>query len=197
MKRMPWWVWASMAPLGVGAWASIVPGRELRRRWWIALGLFWSAATIVGWVIAPGALGGFFIILGWIGAIATTLSIRGTYERETASPFLRGRRAAEQRLEERREAQKLALENPALALELGIGRPDRRGSQHVGLVDVNNAPVEILNTLPGVGRELAKRIVQLRDELDGFSSVNDLGNVLDLDGHAVERLRDRVVFLPR
>jgi DNA uptake protein ComE-like DNA-binding protein len=39
--------------------------------------------------------------------------------------------------------------------------------------------------------------VQLRDELDGFSSVNDLGNVLDLDGHAVERLRDRVVFLPR
>jgi DNA uptake protein ComE-like DNA-binding protein len=197
MKRTPWWVWASMAPLGVGAWASIVPGRELRRRWWIVLGVFWSAATIAGWAFAPGDAGGFLILLGWIGAIATTVSIRGTYERETTSSFLRGRRAAEQRLEERREAQRLALEKPALALELGIGRPDRRGSQHAGLVDVNNAPAEILATLPGVGRELAKRIVQLRDELDGFSSVNDLGNVLDLDGHAVERLRDRVVFLPR
>ena len=44
---------------------------------------------------------------------------------------------------------------------------------------------------------LARRIVALREELDGFESVHDLGSVLELDGNAVERLRDHTVFLPR
>ena len=113
------------------------------------------------------------------------------------SDFLRERQAAERRLAERREAQKLAVENPALALELGVGRPDRPGAQSAGLVDVNNAPVEALRLLPGIDEAKALRIVRLREELNGFSSLHDLGAVLELDGHAVERLRDDTVFLPR
>jgi DNA uptake protein ComE-like DNA-binding protein len=62
---------------------------------------------------------------------------------------------------------------------------------------VNNAPAGALLELPGVDRALADRIVAVRDEVGGFSSVDDFGSVLDLDGHAVERLRDRAVFLPR
>jgi hypothetical protein len=200
MKRVPWWVWVSATPLGLGAWAPIVPGRQLGRRSWIAWGALWVASTVAGWILAGesdgGSLAGFLIVAGWCGAIATTLIIRPSYLRHSPR-FVEAREAAEQRLDERREAQRLALEQPELALELGVGRPDRPGAQHTGLVDVNNASVSALLQLPGVDDALATRIVEVRAEINGFSSVHDFGSVLDLDGHAVERLADEVVFLPR
>jgi DNA uptake protein ComE-like DNA-binding protein len=201
VKRVPWWVWVSGTPLGLGAWTPIVPGRELKKRSWIGWGVLWTLIALGGWIGAASSDGGtgagLALIVGWVGPIATTLAIRPSYLEEAGSSFTRGREAAEKRLQERRQAQKLAAEKPELALELGIGRPDRPGAQAAGLVDVNNAPAEAIATLPGVDAALARRIADTRDEVDGFSSVADLGAVLDLDGNAVERLRDHVVFLPR
>ena len=112
-------------------------------------------------------------------------------------PFRLGKEAAEERLERRHEAQRLVRENPELAKELGVGRPDRPGAQAAGLVDVNNASERALCTLPGVDPALAKRIVHLRERINGFESLADFGEVLDLDGDAVERLREHAVFLSR
>jgi len=201
MKRVPWWVIVSAAPMGLGAWAPIVPGVRLGRASWVRWGALWSVVALAGWAAAAinhgGAGAGLLIMLGWVGAFATALAIRPDYVRASASSFARDRAEAERRLEERREAQRMALEEPALAVELGIGRPDRPGARHAGVVDVNNAGVGALLELPGIDDGLATRIVELRAEVNGFSSVDDLGVLLDLDGHAVERLRDRVVFLPR
>ncbi len=201
MNRVPWWVWASAAPMGLGAWTPIVPGRRVHRRAWIALGALWSAVALAGWIGAAandgGSGAGLLIILGWVGAVATTLSIRTTYLGLISSSFADDRAEAERRLAERREGQRLAAERPELALELGVGRPDRAGAQHAGLVDVNNAAAGALTGLPGIDDVMATRIVELRAELNGFSSVHELGGLVDLDGYAVERLSDRVVFLPR
>jgi DNA uptake protein ComE-like DNA-binding protein len=202
MPPIPWWVWVSAAPLGLGAWAPLVPARRLGRRAWALWSVFASVVTIAGWAIAVGsdgdnAGGGGLIILGWVAALATALTIRPTYLREQASGFTLAREQAEQRLSDRREALRIATEQPALAQELGIGRPDRPHAQAAGLVDVNNAPPSALETLPGVDEALATRIVEVRSQINGFSSLADMGGVLDLDGDAVERLRDRVVFLPR
>jgi DNA uptake protein ComE-like DNA-binding protein len=202
MKRVPWWVWVSAAPLALGVWAPIIPGRQRRRPVWVAFGVLWSAIAVVGWagaVASDGDSGGAggLIILAWAGAVATALSIRTTYVNETASGFAREREAAERRLEERREGQRIAAEQPDLAIELGIGRPDKPGAQHAGLVDVNNASLAALLKLPGIDDALATRIVEVRAEINGFASVHDLGAMLDLDGNAIERLRDRVVCLPR
>ena len=201
MSKVPWWVWVSATPMGLGAWAPIVPGKQRKRPLWVAAGVLWTVVALAGWVGAivndGGGGPGGLIILGWVGAIATALVIRPTYASETASSFAREREAAEQRLAERREGQRIAAEQPDLALELGIGRPDRPAAQAAGLVDVNNASASALAQLPGIDDTLATRIVELRAELDGFASIHDLGGVIDLDGNAVERLRDRVVFLPR
>jgi DNA uptake protein ComE-like DNA-binding protein len=78
-----------------------------------------------------------------------------------------------------------------------VGRPDLPGAYDGGLVDVNHAPVEIIATLPGFDRELARRALAAREQVDGFSSLEDLGTVLDLPGDQVEDLRHHVVFLPR
>jgi DNA uptake protein ComE-like DNA-binding protein len=201
MKGVPWWVWVSATPMGLGAWAPIVPGKQRGRPRWVAFGVLWSVVTLAGWIAAVandgGSGAGLLIILGWVGALATALAIRPAYVAETASSFARGREAAQRRLQERREGQQLARDQPELALELGIGRPDRPGAQDAGLVDVNNASLAALLKLPGIDDALATRIVELRAEINGFASVHELGGLVDLDGNAVERLEDRVVFLPR
>jgi hypothetical protein len=137
------------------------------------------------------------IILAWVGAAATSFAIRPAYNRTLGSPFEHARETAETRLSERARARQLARQRPELALEMGIGRPDLPGAQDCGLVDVNNASRAALVRLPGVDRELATKIVETREQINGFASVDDLGAALDLDGNLVEDLRDRVVFLPR
>jgi DNA uptake protein ComE-like DNA-binding protein len=80
---------------------------------------------------------------------------------------------------------------------MGVGRPDLPSAQSAGLVDVNNAPAPVIARLPGLDDALAQQIVRARDDTRGFTSVEDLGAALDLDGNLVEDLRDCVVFLPR
>ena len=94
-------------------------------------------------------------------------------------------------------ALKLARENPALAQEIGIGRPDKAGATDADLVDVNNASVTALLKLPGVDGDCATEIIEAREKVGGFSSLEDMGAALDLDGALIEGLRGQVVFLPR
>lgn len=105
-------------------------------------------------------------------------------------------RQARDRLADRERALSLARGNPQLALELGVGRPDLPGADDGGVVDVNHAPVEAIKSLPGLDECLAERIIDARDRISGFASLEDLGMVLDLPGDEVERLRGHVVFLP-
>jgi hypothetical protein len=191
----------SVIPFGLGAWAPIYAGARVHNRRWLALGALWSLITVAGWVVAiasnGGAVGGLLIILGWAGAAATSFGIRDRYREMLGSPFETAVLTAEERLADRNRARRLAREKPALALEMGIGRPDLPGAQAAGLVDVNNAPAQAIARLPGVDDALAKQIVQARNDTHGFTSVEDLGTALDLDGNLVEDLRDCVVFLPR
>jgi DNA uptake protein ComE-like DNA-binding protein len=199
----PRWPWISLIPLGLGAWAPILAGVRTRCTRWIAFGVFWSLVTLAGWIGAAvssskhNSGAGIVIIVGWVGAIATSFAIRGAYERKMASPLLSATEQAQERLDDRTRARALVRDNPTLAAEMGVGRPDLKGAADAGLIDVNNAAVSALLRLPGVDDELATKIVEARAEVNGFSSVEDLGAALDLDGNLVEGLRDRVVFLPR
>jgi hypothetical protein len=104
---------------------------------------------------------------------------------------------ARRHLADRKKALSHAHDEPQLALAAGVGRPDLPGAFHGGLVDVNHAPASVIASLPGFDRALSERLVAAREDLDGFSSLEDLGTVLDLPGHQVEHLRGHVVFLPR
>jgi len=107
-----------------------------------------------------GDSGGGVIILGWVGAIATTLAIRPAYLRTVTSGFEHDRREAEQRLHDRKEALEICQRNPALALELGIAARIARAPATAGLVDVNHALRARAAHAPGVDHALAQRIDQ-------------------------------------
>jgi hypothetical protein len=194
-------VWLSLIPFGLGAWAPAYAGARVKNRNWIAQGIVWSAIVLAGWTVAivshGGAAGGLLIILGWAGGAASSFGIRDRYRRLVGTPFEAAVLSAEARLSDRNRARRMARERPALARELGVGRPDLRNAQDAGLIDVNNAPANVIARLPGVDDSLATQIIEARTETNGFSSVEDLGAALDLAGDLVERLRDRVVFLPR
>jgi len=195
------WPYISLIPLGLGAWAPIYAGVKARQKIWIALGLLWSALVVVALVLSSGhehsGIVGALVIIGWLGSVATSFAIRGPYEQLMGSPLLAATEAGEQRLRDRQRAIELAQRNPALAREIGVGRPDEQGAVDVGLVDVNNASVTALLKLPGVDGEIATQIVETREKVSGFASLEDLGETLDLDGNVVDGLRGEVVFLPR
>jgi DNA uptake protein ComE-like DNA-binding protein len=196
------WPFVSLIPLGLGAWVPIYAGAKARRPLWIAMGVLFTLVTIAGWIFAvttngnSGAAGGL-IVLGWVGAIATSFSIRPTYKAVMGSPITQAIEGARGRISDRSTARKLVSENPALAAEIGIGRPDVEGATDAGLVDVNNASVTALLKLPGVDGDLATRIIETREQVRGFATLEDMGMVMDLDGALVEGLRNETVFLPR
>jgi hypothetical protein len=197
------WPYISLIPIGLGSWAPIYAGVKAREPRWIAMGLVWTVMAVVALVMSSGhghgndGIVGALAIISWVGGIATSFSIRPAYERQIGSPVLTAAQAAEQQLRDRREALKIVHDNPALAREMGIGRPDVQGATDAGLVDVNNASVTALLRLPRIDGDLATAIVEGRGKVNGFSSLEDMGTALDLDGDVVEALRGAVVFLPR
>ncbi len=196
------WVYISLIPLGLGAWAPVYAGLKARNNLWTALGVVSgrhssSSDSRLAGHKSTETLAGLLLILGWVGAIATSFMIREPYDDLMASPLTAATEAGQQRLQERQRAMQIARENPALAQEIGIGRPDKHGATDAGLVDVNNAPVTALLKLPGVDGDAATQIIEGREKVGGFSSLEDMGAALDLDGALIEGLRGQVVFLPR
>ena len=59
-------------------------------------------------------------------------------------------------------------------------------------LDLNQATVEELDTLPGVGPAIAKRIVAFREKNGGFKRIEDLMNVRGIGEKTFLRLRDRI-----
>jgi hypothetical protein len=199
------WVIASLVPFGLGIWAGFAYAgtRAHVTRWKlyavlyaVAAGAAFLAPSLVEEDSDAAGVAGVAILCVWVLGIGHSLVVRPRYVRrmETiAAPMS----AARERLASREEALRIAREQPELALELGIGRPDRTGAMDAGLVDVNSAPPDVLERLSGIDRATARRIVAVREQLDGFSSLEDFGMTMDLDGGTVEDLRGRVVFLPR
>ncbi len=76
------------------------------------------------------------------------------------------------------------------------GSPGSAGSGDTGtsggLVNLNTASLEQLETLPGVGPVLAQRIVDYRDQHGGFTSVDQLRQVDGIGDAKFDQLKDRV-----
>lgn len=104
------------------------------------------------------------------------------------------RAAAIDRAQRREESRALIRENPTLARELGIGRPDlRTGYDDGGLVDLNRAPAQVIAGLPGVVSEHAQALVEARSAAP-FVSLPDALIRSNLPAHLEDEISDYVVF---
>jgi Helix-hairpin-helix motif len=198
------WLLFAFVPFGITTWvAFLYIGIRARRAQWLA----WSAlyaAMFVAYVALVGiggtgsglALAGVLIgVLAWVGGGAHAAAISSQAVRRMGGRPDPALEAARMRLERRAEGRRLAATQPALAKEAGVGRPDIAGSDGYYLVDVNHASLAALAGLPGISAEVAAEIADMRAQVGGFSSVEDLGAVLDLPLGVVEEIRDLVVCI--
>lgn len=84
------------------------------------------------------------------------------------------------------------------ALDALFAEPVQAGNSSVdgSLIDFNQATEEQLQELPGIGIIGAKRIVQERGSIGGFQSAEQVGELLGLKPHQVNKLKSKAVFRP-
>ena len=75
-------------------------------------------------------------------------------------------------------------------ITVGVSAPS--GSSGGGLVNLNTATLEQLQTLPGVGPVLAQRIMEYRERHGGFASVADLRQVTGIGDARYDELKSLV-----
>jgi DNA uptake protein ComE-like DNA-binding protein len=97
---------------------------------------------------------------------------------------------------QRQEARKLVGQDPLLARELRIGRPDLvRKYDDGGLVDLNTAPAHAIAGACELSPEDAEKIVSTRRLAGGaFSNIDELIVLVDLPAETWDRVRDRGVL---
>jgi hypothetical protein len=104
------------------------------------------------------------------------------------------RAMAADRARRREESRALLADDPALARELGIGRPDlRTGYDDGGLVDLNRASAEAIADLPGLTSEHAEALVTERSSAP-FVSLPDALIRAQLPAHLEDDISGYVVF---
>ena len=81
---------------------------------------------------------------------------------------------------------------PGPAPEAGTSPGTVPGTTGTTLVNVNSAPAEELETLPGIGEVLAQAIISYREEHGPFTSVDQLEDVSGIGPATLEEIRDLV-----
>lgn len=65
-------------------------------------------------------------------------------------------------------------------------------NQNGSLVNINNASMTELNSLPGIGEVLANRIIEYRSEKGDFKSVEELKNVSGIGDKKFSEIKDKI-----
>ena len=96
----------------------------------------------------------------------------------------------------RNEARKLAVRDPMMARELGIGRPgSKQGYDDGGLLELNFASAEQLSAVCGLPQELAKEVVTSRATLGRFVNVEDAIVFGQIGEEYAPMVRDRGIIV--
>ena len=208
----------SLVPIVSVGFLSFVPflyialRRRRRRDWLVCAGY---AAAVIAAVILVGAgpadgsaadTGGGLILLlmgaaathSFValrpgGALAQAAGARGAGSVQPDQHAVL--QAAKDRMRQRAQARKLAGDNPALARDLKIGRPDLdRSYDDGGLVDVNHAGAEVLVRYLDLSPAEAEAIIAARDELGRFSSCPEVSTYANLHPNRLDSISDLMIF---
>jgi len=200
-------VWALVPLLSFGLLAFLpfahAAVKLQSRRMWVVTASYAVASVVVfgplGVASNTSDLGAAVFTLAWFALIVAATAHAFLLRRRVFSP-LAGRQpamvAALAARELRVQARAIVADDPALANELRIGRPDLpRQFDDGGLVDVNHVPVQILVDRLGFSSVEAARVVKARESLGGFSSPEEVCAFAEVPDADVDVLRDRLLFL--
>ena len=70
--------------------------------------------------------------------------------------------------------------------------PESPAGGMVGMVNLNTASLEQLDTLPGVGPAIAQRIIDYREKIGGFKSIEQITEVSGIGDATFDKIRDLI-----
>lgn len=200
------WAAVPFLTLGYGTPVSFLYAAVKQKSWQLGVTAAGYGAGTVGVLMLlqlgdPVAvvLGSFLAIMLWLAGTGHAFAVRtSVFPPEVPRNRLNEHaiEVAKYRRGLREDARALAAEDPAMARELRIGRPDvPRAYDDGGLVDVNHAPPEILAALPGMTPEMVERVVRRREEHGGFVSAEEMAVDADIPPDALPMMADFTIFL--
>jgi Helix-hairpin-helix motif len=201
--------WAAVPVLTGGIGAPVSFGYAALRRRSSSLG---GAAVGYGVAVLGGlagildagdglaAIGVLLLLVTWIVSSVHALVVRPRVYPPASPRALLNRHVvavARHRRALRHEARQVVADDPVLARELRIGRPDLlpRAFDDGGLIDVNHVPPEVLSRLPGLTYAMVDRIMRVRTHSGGFVSAEELAVQCDLPPSVVPEIAEYALFV--
>jgi DNA uptake protein ComE-like DNA-binding protein len=215
-----WYFVVTIVSFGLFAWVPFVHAavRLGRKSLYARAVVFGAAAAVMGVLLSLSPTDATGKVVGTTGNLLTTVAVilglvvvvvgcvqQSKLRREILrqapgerldgpDPALAAALAARER---RTEARKLATEDPLIARDLRVGRPDlQRNYDDGGLADLNNAPAATIAAVCGLDAATVAEIVAVRTAVGGFAAVDDVFAAVDVPIPAWDRVRDRAVVLP-
>jgi len=210
-----WYFPVTIVSVGLLAWVPFTHAAgRLRRRSIAVLAVLYAALAVIAMVLMiaaptdaqglPTGGGTAMIIVGELLLLALVIGgcvhqvwLRRQVYHVTTEPEAEPELAAALRARARRAvARKLIADDPLIARELRIGRPDLPGDyDDGGLVDLNSAPAAMIAMACQLTPRTADGIVAARVECGGFLTVEDLFSMADIPMGAWDMIRDRSVAM--
>ena len=81
---------------------------------------------------------------------------------------------------------------PAVTTAATDAAPENTAPTEPGIIDLNTATSEQLQTLPGIGPVIADRIIAYREEVGAFQTVGELMNVPGIGEKRLESIWDLI-----
>jgi len=202
--RGGWYIFVPVLSLGILSFVPFVHAAARTRRplMWLTAVLYTAAVVTLFLVPREVNIGGYAVGLAIIATVHSVVLRQRVWNgasavRPTAPPATDPAVAAVLAARARRdEARRIVSRDPAMARELGIGRPDlRRAYDDGGLVDLNNAPARAIAGTCGIDLVHAEAITAARANGIHFVTVDDVFSVTDIPFPLWERIRDRAVVV--
>jgi hypothetical protein len=215
-----WYFVVTVCSAGLLAWVPFVhAGNQLRRRSVTRLAWCYAAvAVIIGTLVslAPkdshgeivAGAGDVFSTVGGLLAIAT-IALGCVQQAPLRREVYGGARpqgraavdpavsAALEARERRANARQIATQDPLLARDLKIGRPDlSRTYDDGGLVDLNSASPQLIAEVCDLSLATGEEIAAARPP-GGYLAVDDVFSFVEIPVAAWDVVRDRAVAIPR
>jgi len=211
--RVWWWFLVPLLTFGFASFVMVTIGgiyRRSRMQLAAAVGYFVLAVVFIAGTettsagsdtyVLPNAVTTPALLIIWLGGTAHVALLQTRVRAQSPVSPAPALAAAQWRGQRRQEARALASDNPALAAQLHIGRPDLPGRQYDdgGLLDVNHMPGDWLAGELDLPADVVAKVVSERDRLGGFSTPEEqLIYCESMTAERLEILRDRLVFIPR
>lgn len=86
--------------------------------------------------------------------------------------------------------------NDAYANRFPLPAREKKGAEQKQVIDVNTATAEEWETLPGIGKVLANRLIKYREKLGGFSSLEQVKKTYGISDSVFEQIRPLLRLQP-